>query len=494
MPAGLVLRELLTTLGLEVDAASFAEAQLAVEAIKASLNWMAEAAKLGMEAIKELVVGTAEARHEISEMAVRTGVSTDAIQQMAYAASFSGVSLQELGHSMNMLARKGVRDVQGEMLRLADQISKMPADGRRAELAMERFGRTGARMVPVLARGRAELEELFSEAPVASKDAIEAANHFTEQMNRLRASAEGTWKSFATPLIEALNPILDDLRAWQKENEKLIRSKLAEWGKKVGAAIRYVWSAVKELRSGLLLLWRHLDTVAILLAGPLLTALLVNAGAIAANTAGYISLGIAAVGAALRVGAAWVVASIPLAAIGLAITTILLLVQDLYYYFTGGKSAFGDMIETVKNGGKAMMKDIADEVKLKFREALEKVKGLFSELWAWVVEEAKKAGANSGQSLLSGLRIALGFIPGLNIVAGAADAAANMMGGGASPGASHAAAQGAGAPSVVSNTLQAPISVYVSGNPDPVAVAGAVREVVRDEFRRVHEETKAAVG
>lgn len=512
MPGGMVVRELFTTLGLDVNAAQFAEGQLAVEAIKTALNWMVEAAKHGLEALEELVVGTAEARHEIGEMSVRTGVSTDALQKLAYAAKFSNVSMDELGQAMNLMAKKGVHDVEGEMLRLADRLHKMPADGRRAELAMTVMGRAGGRMVPLLARGREELEKLFEDAPVASKEAIESATHFTETLIALQVAGKSTWKALADPLIEALNPILDDLRAWQKENQKVIKQKLREWATAVGKAITFLWGGVKKLRDALLFLAKNLDWVAIVLGGPLLAALILNASAVWALVAGYVAAGAAAIASAASAVVAWIAAAAPIIGLGLVVAALILLFEDLYYFFTGEKeSAIGDFFKTIGGGLKTAFMDAWTEISFFFRSSIETFKsifvngfdGTFASLktiairWVeWLlgtVANAMKLVVKllpGGESILSGLA----SLTGSKALDPNVDVAARLMGGGASPAAAQAAAAGTGTGPTVQTTVQAPITINATPGMDPHAIAGAVREQIRDELKTQHEEAKAAVG
>jgi hypothetical protein len=485
----MVVRELFTLLGLDVDAQSFAKGQLAAEGVMKALGLLRDAAVKAAEALKETIFGTAEAGDRIKELAERTGVNAQALQRMAYGAKQSGVEMDQLAMAMNFLAKKGVKDVQGEMLRLADRFSQMPKDGRRAELAMERFGRSGAALVPFLAKGRAEIERLGKEAEEAGlildEDALGAADRFSDALDALRGSVRGVMYTIGVPLLKALQPLLESLRAWVVQNRKLIATRVTDFLQRLLTVAQWLWEvALSPLVSlvGILIdRFQHL--------GPILGV----------------------VGAAF--GLFWLYTLGPALLAAAAIAAVILLIEDLWTYLEGGDSVIGDLmagLPGVLEAAWARIKLFFDDtleaakaiwlgVRLglvdEFNKAVIAVKQVFIDLWRWVVDTALAVGPKIGEAILSGARTLLPFLPGGGLISAGMDVAGALMGGGAaSPAASVAAGAGSGAaPMVNAPQINAPITVNATPGMDEAAVANQTRRQFEDMLRTHASETLEAV-
>src|ERR1044071_5665556 len=102
---GAVLREIFVRLGLDVDAASFAEGELAASAVKVAMQAIVGVARGVVGGFVELVKGTAAYGKETLETAQATGLTTQALQELRRAADFTGVGAEQLDVGIFHLSR-----------------------------------------------------------------------------------------------------------------------------------------------------------------------------------------------------------------------------------------------------------------------------------------------------------------------------------------------------------------------------------------------------
>jgi len=202
----------------------------------------------------------------------RAGVNVVEFQKLAYAAEQGGSSVEELEGSLIKLS-KGMVDAQGgskEMQkwfgragismddlkkmspeqvfhRVSDAIQKLPDDSpRRAALAMGLFGKSGAKLLPMLQDGSAGLREMGAEAERLGKviDAQKAAEGtaFSGELTRLTSTVKGVALSIGFELLPLVHEVVASIREWIGENSTLMKSKVAEWI----ASLREHWPAVKQ--------------------------------------------------------------------------------------------------------------------------------------------------------------------------------------------------------------------------------------------------------
>ena len=125
----------------------------------------------------------------ISKASIRTGVAVGALSELGYAAELSGADLDELEKGLRKMQRTlakadeesksavgalgklgiQVEDLQGlnpeeQFTALADRIGRIADPAKRTAAAMEIFGRTGSRLIPLMAGGAAGIGLLRNEA------------------------------------------------------------------------------------------------------------------------------------------------------------------------------------------------------------------------------------------------------------------------------------------------------------------------------------------
>ena len=322
MSTGTTIRELVARLGLEVDEKSFARGAEAIQGLSLGFKAFAVAAGAAVAgALVHFTRETAEAADAAGKLAQSTGLNSQFLQKLGYAAELADVSTQQLAVGLRHLAKTGVKDVQGEVLRLADQFKTMPNDGARVALAMEKFGKSGAALIPMLKDGAEGISELMQEAEdlglIFSEEDSKAAEEFNDDLTRLGKSLTGLRNDIGRALLPVLHKLVNGMRGFMKE-------------------LRAVLPTVKTFAT-------VIKTVAVVALAALTASLLSNAAAVLANIGWYTALSIASIRAAVSAAYAWVAAAAPMAALVALLAIALLIAEDFYGYLHGKKSVIGQL-------------------------------------------------------------------------------------------------------------------------------------------------------
>lgn len=340
----MLVRELFAKLGLNVDAASFAKGELAAAVVKGALEKVVDVAKEAAEGFVELIKSTAEAGKELAETAQSTGLTTTALQQLRDAAGELGIESDTLNVGLFQMARNlrdaaqgseqqsrafarlGVhakdshgklRDTNAVLLDLAEGFAKLPDGAEKTALAMDLFGRSGARMIPLLNKGKQGMAELMGEQEAMTEEQIAAGKEFVETQYALHLVTRNLLRQAIAPLLPAITKLLKQYLAWQKANAGIIKQKIQKY-------IGLVITAVEKLAGAFSFLVRN--------------AAMVKAIVITGLVYGFSQLEAAAVAAAAKSILAWTAAAAPFVAIAAVITSLLLIYDDLRGYMADVKS------------------------------------------------------------------------------------------------------------------------------------------------------------
>ncbi|MCC7409108.1 MAG: hypothetical protein IT442_13655, partial [Phycisphaeraceae bacterium] len=197
---------------------------------------------------------------DVAKMSARTGVSVESLSELGFAAELSGMSLEDLEVSLrkmqktlveaasgsagavDALAKLGLtaEDLQGlspdeQLKRIADRLASIRDPALRAALAMEVFGKTGTKLLPLMQDGAAGIEALQRQArelglTISTQDAKEA--------ERFADTLEVLWKVLRQNVFvigSALVPLLSKVAervtkaavgaaAWIRQNKGLVVS------------------------------------------------------------------------------------------------------------------------------------------------------------------------------------------------------------------------------------------------------------------------------
>jgi hypothetical protein len=368
----MIVRELLALIGLDVDKESFASADTALGKAKSALEALGRAAvSVGVDVAKS-TLAFIDQTGQINDAAASAQVATDAFQELAYAASLSDVNSEKLGvglKSFNALlteaqkygseaskefARLGIRtrDASGHVRSaddvlgsIADKMAKLPEGPRRAALALKLLGKAGDDLVPVLQGGAAALAEARQEARdlglVIDEETIKAGDDLGDSMTKLQAVVKSLGATFGREVLPYLQELASASLAWWKANRQLVASGIKSFVAGVKDSLTRLGSALKWVSDNLRL-------IGIVFASVLLPVLVANAAALAAQVGLYLLLGATAVATGLAAAAAWLAANWPLVLLGAAVGAVLLVLEDVYQFLTGGVSVTAVLVQKVK--------------------------------------------------------------------------------------------------------------------------------------------------
>jgi hypothetical protein len=189
-----------------------------------------------------MVKRTTETIDAQGELAQQLGISIESLTSLKFAASTAGLSQEDLTSSTNKLNRTiaeaaaGSKDqaaafselgvsatnVDGTlraadevMLDIADRFSEMEDGAAKAAIAQEIFGRSGAKMIPLLNQGSAAIKEQQQLARqlglVISGETAAAADQFSDNLTILSQVGGGFANRLTAELLPTLNNVSDVL-------------------------------------------------------------------------------------------------------------------------------------------------------------------------------------------------------------------------------------------------------------------------------------------
>lgn len=359
---GTILREIFVAMGLDVDEASFAKGVAAGELVAKAAEKLSEMAGEAIREFVGLIEKTTMSAKELTEMSQSTGLSATALQQLRFAAEESGVGVEQLDVGIFHLARtmagaakgggaqaavfehlhvkvKGangqLRDVDETLAEVADQFKGMQDGAQKTALAMEIFGRSGARLIPLLNLGADGMAELRGEAFTLSEEQVKAGRELAMTQIRLKTLTENLWKSAVAPLLTTLNDLLKRYLAWRKANADITKQRITAVFQKVANVLGLIPNLIQAISNAL----------------PVLGVVIASIGV------AFAILEAEAVTAALASAAAWALAALPFVLIGAVIAGLIIAVDDLVTYMEGGDSLIGRYIDRFKQWIKIDLND-----------------------------------------------------------------------------------------------------------------------------------------
>lgn len=181
------------------------------------------------------IINEADKLNKISQS---TGIATEALSELSYAAKLSDVAMEELGVGLRKLAVNAsaaaggakeqslvfetlgikVKDAEGKLKgtdnllsEIADKFADFKDGPAKAALAVEVFGKSGDRMIPLLNNLRETREEAKRLAPIFGKDLAEASEKFNDNITRLEQISRASKVAILSDLVPALTSLQEKL-------------------------------------------------------------------------------------------------------------------------------------------------------------------------------------------------------------------------------------------------------------------------------------------
>lgn len=389
--------ELLGYIGLDVDDASFNDAEQSVKDVTKVMAGLitiaASVATAVTGAAYAMVSSYAESAAQIERTSQRLNINAESFQALTYAAKRFGVEQDQLsdgmkelsmraaefastggGSAKDALAQLGIsqrqvkaygNDVNGLFNIIRDRISEIKDQGQRQYLSDAIFGGgladVGGEFFSQTAASIAELKKQAMDIGyIIPESELKKADEFNASVMLASDSIKGMWNIVARNLIPIFKEMTDRFNAFIKLHGADIVDGLT-------AAINGLITAIKYLG------------VAAAIAMPYL----IGSAAIA-SWAKLIALTNTLTGAFLtmRTGAllAWAAAAAGPVLVGLAIGALILAIQDVYTYFTGGDSITGRIIDGLGKPVVDKIKQAWTELKAWFNEWVHDVGKWFTDL------------------------------------------------------------------------------------------------------------------
>lgn len=238
----------------------------------------------GFAVLGKAIASFTESGSNLVDMAARTGASVEALSALGYAAGQTGASLDDVEKAMRKAAKAGIGPDKFEETLAA--IAAIPEPAARAAKAMEVFGKSGTKLLPM----GAELAALTAEAKalglVMSGEDAKAADKLGDAWDRLKATGSALQNIVGAALAESLTKLLDSIQRiatktiqWVNSHRKLVVSMAQGLGVigAFGVALTAVGLAITAAGIGLAFLLTPIGAVvAGMLAGAAAAALLLN--------------------------------------------------------------------------------------------------------------------------------------------------------------------------------------------------------------------------
>lgn len=348
-----IIDSLLVALGYEFDGDDAEKFEKANAAISKSIKVVATAAVAAAAAITTWSVSSANATNETAKLARNTGLAVDEFDALAFAAGQTEIDGAALASGLEQLsiraseAARGIgsgveafgllgvsaTDAGGAikttdqlLLETADALNGLEDQGQRLELA-DKLGLKDLNLL--LLEGSDGINKLTNEARslgVVTEEDAKAAEQFIDEWARFTRVISNVGRLIATKILPVFTDLIEGVRTFIKDNEKLMSSGIVAWFFDFSNALRFVAAAALALIGTKLILWVIQLTKAVKLMG----------------TAGLIA------NAKLLL--------IPIA-IGAAFAALVVIIEDVIAFFQGRKSvtavivdSFTKMFEDLEKG------------------------------------------------------------------------------------------------------------------------------------------------
>lgn len=364
-----IIESFFVSLGFEVNTQGLEEMRKKTEEAQSMMLTFVGGAAAAAGAIGVFVGQVAEGIDELGDFAELNQMSIEALQEIGYAAQLSGSSIEAvkasvagvnktvgeaalgIGRGAQTFEKLGMsaKNADGS-IKTFDQLMQEVADkmdglSRQEQIALaEKLG-IDRSLIPLLAKGRDELEALRAEAQafgVTSEDDAKKAGALTDSLDRTKFMVGALGKYIAVGLMPQVTTVLDGFRDWMVSNQKVIKSGIGAALKTVTAILGTMWDWVLRVADGLVDLVKWLiDFKIVAYTAAAAVGALISLGAFK-FFAGLASIVSKAAGQMATFNAT---AMILPAVIGAVILALGLLIDDYVNWKEGNDSVIGGLVE-----------------------------------------------------------------------------------------------------------------------------------------------------
>lgn len=376
----MIVRELITKWGVDVDSKELDKLDKRIGDLSKTMLVVGGAATAAAASLFGIAKFTANAGDQALKASQKFGIGVEALQELQYAAGLADVSNEELGMGLQQLSRRmfevqkgsaeaakvfsilGVktRDASGKLRRsddvlmeMADRFKALPEGPQKTALAMEVFGKSGVKLLPLFKDGSAGIAELRKEAQAAGvvlgEDAAKQSEEFNDSLTRLFAVMTGLRNELGVALMPVIMEVVQTVRDFILANRELIKTNLEKTAKSWIAVLKVllmisnkvgrVFLAIADRLTGTERAAKFAFFALLAIAS---AKLLVGLGSVVMSVATLATAFTGAGNAALLMNAKALL--IPLL-IGAAFLGLILIIEDVMSFFEGKNSIAGLIVE-----------------------------------------------------------------------------------------------------------------------------------------------------
>ncbi len=188
---------------------------------------------------------------ELADVSARTGVAVDNLAELKFAAEQTGGSFEDVEKALLAMEKKGFNPKGFDAI--AKQIAAIEDPAKRTEKAMEIFGKSGAKLIPLMGN-LAELRKQAQDLGLVPTDqAVADADTIGDLFDQIASVGKAAIFEIGAALSPVLIPALETIRSiavtttrWVRENGELVQT-IAKIGIGIliaGAAISVIGAAI----------------------------------------------------------------------------------------------------------------------------------------------------------------------------------------------------------------------------------------------------------
>ncbi len=214
----------------------------------------------------------------VQDASDKTGIHVETLQAMRHGASLAGVAAEELDDAMVKL-NKGLaeaaagkdkdfaalmakmkiplRDAKGNITSVADAMpqianafDKTTDPALRTRMAMELFGKSGAKLIPFLKAGKGGFMAMMEEARrlgiVIREQSIKSMDDLGDEIGTVGQQIRGQWGEVMGEIAPLIKPLVSSLKEWIAANKDLIRAEVGQTVRELVGWIKSIdWNQVR---------------------------------------------------------------------------------------------------------------------------------------------------------------------------------------------------------------------------------------------------------
>jgi hypothetical protein len=377
------VRELITIWGFNVDHAPLKKMEGNIKSLKGELKTTFLIAAGGIATMFGLAKFTANAGEAVVKGSQKLQMSTEKFQQYMHVIDQADMSNEEFSQGFLWMARtasdasKGMsaeaskafrrlgidprnakKDYDAFFMEVMGGIGKINDVGERSSITKAIFGRGGQNFVNLAKMSREEMAALKQEAIdlgyVMSKDDVEAAQRFNDDLKRLTHTATGFRNEIGSALIPQMDDMVKHTIKWAVEHRVAIKDFATGFAGGFNQVAKVAVPVILEMGKGAMWLTKMLGgvkvvTVAVMsgfmaFSGMKIVLLFIQAAkAVGSVTKSFFALkGVMAIVRFLGTGLKFVFSEL-----GAFAMLAFLWIQDIIVFFRGGDSAFGRILKSL---------------------------------------------------------------------------------------------------------------------------------------------------